>query len=36
MVMTTVIQPHSYSSENMMMAMAMRTTRGASSMLSVR
>jgi hypothetical protein len=30
-----VIQQHSYG-ENMMMPMAMRTPRGASSMLSVR
>jgi hypothetical protein len=35
MVMATVIQQQS-NSENMMMAMAMRTPRGASSMLSVR
>jgi hypothetical protein len=35
MVMTAVIQQHT-NSENTMMAMAMRTPRGASSMLSVR
>jgi hypothetical protein len=35
MVMTTVILQQS-NSENTMMAMAMRTPRGASSMLSVR
>jgi hypothetical protein len=35
MVMTTVILQQS-NSENTMMSMAMRTPRGASSMLSVR
>ena len=34
-MVTTVIQQYSYGA-NMMMEMAMRTPRGASSMLSVR